>query len=106
KTYRLPPYHLLREQAIRREEVEAPAHPLIRRPPVEQEPVRLDPVQAERVMQQPEAIVADMVVNNRFEGLFAPLGDVMGDASSLPKEEMLLLPRNLREQLEGIDELI
>jgi len=106
KTYRLPPSDLLREQAVRREEVVAPARPLIRRPPVEQEPVRLDPVQAERVMQQPEAIVADMVVNDRFEGLFAPLGDVMGDASSLPKEEMRLLPRNLREQLEGIDEHI
>src|SRR5690606_9719595 len=106
KTYRLPPSDLLREQAVRREEVVAPARPLIRRPPVEQEPVRLDPVQAERVMQQPEAIVADMVVNNRFEGLFAPLGDVMGDASSLPREELRLLPRNLREQLEGIDEHI
>src|SRR5690606_31907519 len=67
---------------------------------------RLDPVQAERVMQQPEAIVADMVVSNRFEGLFSPLGDVMGEASSLPREELRLLPRNLREQLEGIDEHI
>src|SRR5690606_40247009 len=28
------------------------------------------------------------------------------DLSSLPKEEMRLLPRNLREQLEGIDEHI
>src|SRR5690606_32791240 len=106
KTYRLPPSDLRREQAVRRAEVVAPARPLIRRPPVEQEPVRLDPVQAERVMQQPEAVVADMVVNNRFEGLFAPLGDVMGDASSLPREELRLLPRNLREQLEGIDEHI
>src|SRR5690606_25088157 len=106
KTYRLPPSDLRREQAVRRVEVVAPTRPLIRRPPVEQEPVRLDPVQAERVMQQPEAIVADMVVNNRFEGLFAPLGDVMGDASSLPKEELRLLPRNLREQLESIDEHI
>src|SRR5690606_33985918 len=104
KTYRLPPSDLRREQAVRRAEVVAPARPLIRRPPVEQEPVRLDPVQAERVMQQPEAVVADMVVNNRFEGLFAPLGDVMGDASSLPREELRLLPRNLREQLEGLDE--
>lgn len=106
KTYRLLPSDLRREQAVRRVEVVAPARPLVRRPPVAQEPVRLDPVQAERVMQQPEAIVADMVVNNRFEGLFASLGDVMGEASSLPREELRLLPRNLREQLEGVDEHI